>query len=46
MKEYFDKKNDYANKNNLKSILMLLPVESKAKIVTKILEKIYHMQNM
>ena len=46
MKKYFDRKNDYPNKNNLKVVLILLPVESKSKIVTKILEKIYYMQNI
>lgn len=46
MKEYFDNKNNYPNKDKLKTILILLPVESKAKIVTKMLEKIYHMQNI
>ena len=46
MKKYFDKKDDFTNKDNLKTVLILLPVESKEKIVVKILEKLYHMQNM
>ena len=46
LKAYFDKNNDYPNKEHVQILLILLPVESKDKIVAKMLEKIYSMQNM
>jgi len=46
LKKHFDKKNTFANKNNVEILLILLPVESKDMIVTKILEKIFNMQNI
>ena len=46
LKKYFDDKNTFANKNNFEILLILLPVESKDMIVSKILERIYNMQNI
>jgi hypothetical protein len=46
LKAYFDTNNDYINKEHVQILLILLPVESKDKIVAKMLEKIYNMQNI
>lgn len=46
MKEYFDKNNNFPNKNRVQPLLILLPVESKDRIVTAMLTKIYNMQNV
>ncbi len=46
LKDYFDKKNTFANKSNVEILLILLPVESKDMIVAKILERIYNMQSV
>ena len=46
MKDYFDIHNTFPNKNNVQCVLILLPVQSKDKIVSAILSKIYNMQNI
>lgn len=46
MKSYFDSNNTYPNKNNVEYVLMLLPVESKDRIVSSMLSKIFSMQNI
>lgn len=46
MKNYFDNHNTFPNKSNINTLLILLPVESKDRIVTKILERIYNMQGI
>lgn len=46
MKEFFDKNNTFANINKIQPVLILLPVESKDKIVSAMLTKIYNMQNI
>ena len=46
MKSYFDSNNTYLNKNNVEYVLMLLPVESKDRIVSSMLSKICSMQNI
>jgi len=46
LKSYYDTNNSYINKQHVQILLILLPVESKDKIVAKMLEKIYNMQNI
>lgn len=46
MKDYFDAHNAFPNKDNVQSVLILLPVQSKDRIVSAILSKIYNMQNI
>lgn len=46
LKKYFDAKNNYGNKERLQVLLILLPVVSKDKIIARMLEKIYSMQNI
>ena len=46
MKSYFDRNNTYLNKNNVEYVLLLLPVESKDRIVSSMLSKIFSMQNI
>ena len=46
MKRYFDDNNDFKNSDKLKIVLILLPVESKNRIVAGMLSKIYNMQNI
>lgn len=46
MKKYFEDNNDFKNKDKLKMLLILLPVESKDRIVAAMLSKIYNMQNI
>lgn len=46
LKEYFDLKNDYKNKNRVKILLILFPVKSKDELIGKMLEKIYHGQSI
>ena len=46
MKKYFEDNNDFKNKDKLKMLLILLPVESKDKIVATMLSKIFNMQNI
>lgn len=46
LKTYFDTNNNFKNKGHTQILLILLPVESKDKIVAKMLEKIYNMQNI
>ena len=46
MKEYFDSKNTFKNNARVQNLLILLPVESKDRIVQSILSKVYYMQNI
>ena len=46
MKEYFDSNNTFPNRDKIQPILILLPVQSKDKIVATMLKKIYNMQNI
>lgn len=46
MKKYFEVNNDFKNRDKLKILLILLPVESKDRIVAAMLSKIYNMQNI
>lgn len=46
LKEYFDKKNNFPNKDRVQLVLILLPVESKRRIVSDMLNRIYYMQQM
>ena len=46
LKAYFDKKNNFPNKARVQFILMLLPVESKQRIVSDMLNRIYCMQQI
>lgn len=46
MKKYFEENNDFKNRDKLKTLLILLPVESKDRIVAAMLSKIYNMQNI
>ena len=46
LKEYFVKKNDFPNRDRVQIVLMLLPVESKRRIVSDMLNRIYYMQQM
>lgn len=46
MKKYFDTNNNFPNKNKVQPLLILLPVESKDRIITAMLSKIYSMQNI
>lgn len=46
LKKYFDKNNTFINKNHVQILLILLPVESKDKIVSGMLSKIYSLQNI
>lgn len=43
---YFEKNNTFTNRNRVQTILILLPVASKNKIVSGILSKIYSLQNI
>ena len=46
LKEYFDEKNTFINKERVQTLLILLPVESKNKIVSGMLSKIYSLQSI
>lgn len=46
LKEYFDKKNNFPNRDRVQLVLILLPVESKRRIVSDMLNRIYRMQQM
>lgn len=46
LKKYFDDNNTFVNKDRVQILLILLPVESKDKIVSGMLSKIYSMQNI
>lgn len=46
MKKYFDSNNTFLNNDKVQLVLMLLPVESKDKIVTAMLKKVFNMQNI
>jgi len=46
LKEFFINNNDHINKSKLKIVLILFPVDSKKKIVFKILQKLIHLQNI
>jgi len=46
LKEYFDKNNTFINKERVQTLLILLPVESKDKIVSGMLSKIYSLQSI
>lgn len=46
MKNYFDTKNTFTNKDIAQILLIMLPVESKNRIVSAMLSKIYNMQNI
>lgn len=46
MKEYFDTNNTFPNRDKVQIILLLLPVQSKKRIVSDILSRIYNMQNI
>lgn len=46
MKRYFDDNNDFKNSDKFKIVLILLPLESKNRIVARMLSKIYNMQNI
>lgn len=46
LKKYFEKNNDFKNKDKVQVVLILLPVESKDRIVGEMLNRIYNMQNI
>ena len=46
MKKYFDSNNTFPNKNNVECVLILLPVQSKNRIVSAMLTRIYNMQHI
>ena len=46
LKEYFDEKNTFIHKERVQTLLILLPVESKNKIVSGMLSKIYSLQSI
>lgn len=46
LKKYFDDNNTFNNKQRVQILLILLPVESKNKIVSGMLSKIYSLQNI
>ncbi len=46
MKKYFDENNTFKNRDYVQTLLILLPVESKNRIVSGMLSKIYSLQNI
>lgn len=46
MKKYFDENNTFKNNDCVQTLLILLPVESKNRIVSGMLSKIYSLQNI
>lgn len=46
LKKYFDLHNNFNNKGNVQTLLILLPIESKDRIVVDMLNRIYNMQNI
>lgn len=46
MKEFFDKNNTFPHQERVQPLLILLPVQSKDRIVSAILAKMYNMQNI
>lgn len=46
LKEYFDKQNHHPLKSKLNVILLLFPIRNKKELITKLHERLWHMQNM
>ena len=46
MKSFFDANNSFPNKNRVQILLILLPVQSKDRIIAEMLKRIYNMQNI
>lgn len=46
VQEYYKKINDYKWKDRVQTILILMPVEAKNKLIKYMIEKIWHMQNI
>lgn len=46
MKKYFDTNNTFPNKGKAQILLLLLPVQSKKRIVSEMLSRIFNMQNI
>lgn len=46
LKTYFDKNNQHPLKNQLNVILLLFPIKDKKELITKLHERLWHMQNM
>ena len=46
MKNFFDKNNTFSHQEKVQPLLILLPVQSKDRIVSAMLSKIYNMQNI
>lgn len=46
MKKYFDTNNTFPNKGKAQILLLMLPVQSKKRIVSAMLSRIYNMQNI
>lgn len=46
LQDYFNSKNKFPHKERVQTILILMPVEAKDKLIKCMLEKIWHMQNI
>lgn len=46
LKDYFDQHNTFVHKERVQTLLILLPVECKKRIVVEMLTRIFNMQNM
>ncbi len=46
LKTYFDEQNHHPLKNKLNVILLLFPIRNKKELITKLHERLWHMQNM
>lgn len=46
LKAYFDSQNTHPLKSNLNIILLLFPIRDKKELITKLHERLWHMQNM
>ena len=46
MKSFFDANNSFPHKNRVQILLILLPVQSKDRIIAEMLKRIYNMQNI
>lgn len=46
MKKYFETNNSFTNRDKVQILLLLLPVQSKKRIVSDMLARIYNMQNI
>lgn len=46
LKIYFDEQNHHPLKNSLNVILLLFPIRDKKELITKLHERLWHMQNM